>query len=71
MTRHMCHWPGCDRGVPAAMWGCRDHWFRLPKSLRARIWLTYQPGQEVTKKPSPEYIAAAQAVRQWIGEQHE
>jgi hypothetical protein len=51
------------------MWGCRGHWYRLPASLRRRIWNTYVPGQEITKTPSPEYIDAAKAVQAWIAEQ--
>lgn len=63
---HSCHWPGCNQAVPPAMWGCRRHWFTLPKPLRDRIWKTYRPGQERTKDPSPEYLAAAAGVQQWI-----
>ena len=56
---HHCHWPGCDRQVPPAMWGCKPHWFRLPAGLRRRIWAAYQPGQERTGRPSAEYVEAA------------
>jgi len=48
------------------MWGCREHWFKIPKTLRDRIWATYRPGQEITKTPSVEYIEAAKAVQEWI-----
>ncbi len=65
---HTCHWPGCDRRVPPARWGCRPHWFALPLPLRNRIWATYVPGQEVTKTPSAAYIAAAKEAQQWIAE---
>ena len=65
---HGCHWPGCQREVPPAMWGCREHWFKLPKPLRDRIWATYVPGQEKTKDPSGAYIDAAHAVQVWIKE---
>lgn len=64
--RHTCHWPGCNVAVPPAMWGCREHWFSLPKYLRDEIWRTYRPGQEITKTPSAEYIAAANLVQTWI-----
>ncbi|MFP4538871.1 MAG: hypothetical protein ACLFPA_11290 [Dichotomicrobium sp.] len=67
---HTCHWPGCTRQVPPAMWGCKYHWFRLPKHLRDRIWRHYRPGQENDMKPSEEYLAAADAVQQWIREHH-
>ena len=66
---HTCHWPGCTTPVPPAMWGCKPHWFRLPKRLRDRIWLTYRPGQEVDKRPSQAYLEAAKDVQDWIKEQ--
>jgi len=68
MSRHTCHWPGCGAVVPPKMWGCRAHWFALPKSLRDRIWATYVPGQEITKTPSQAYIEAAKAVQTWIAD---
>lgn len=67
---HGCHWPGCDKPVPPAMWGCREHWYTLPKPIRNRIWQTYQTGQEISKTPSREYIEAAREAQEWI-RQHE
>lgn len=64
--KHTCHWPGCTKEVPPAMWGCKPHWFKLPKPLRDAIWKTYVPGQEVTKTPSRQYLAAAALVQGWI-----
>lgn len=66
--KHECHWPGCTRQVPPAMWGCKTHWFRLPARLRAAIWRTYQPGQEVTMTPSAEYLRVADEVQRWCRE---
>ncbi len=66
MVVHTCHWPGCGKAVPPKLWGCLEHWRRLPKYLRERIWATYRPGQEVDKQPSREYLAAARAVQEWI-----
>lgn len=64
---HACHWPGCKRQVRPAMWGCREHWYKLPKHLRDRIWQTYAPGQEEGKADvSREYLDAARAVQDWI-----
>lgn len=63
---HHCHWPGCNKQVPPAMWGCKAHWFKLPKYLRDKIWKTYRPGQEITMTPSREYLQAAEEVQQWI-----
>ena len=64
--RHHCHWPGCNEQVPPAMWGCRAHWFKLPKPLRDRIWATYDPGQEIDGSPTEAYLDAAEAVQEWI-----
>lgn len=65
---HHCHWPGCTAQVPPAMWGCKPHWFRLPKALRDRIWATYAPGQEIDTTPSREYLQVADDVQRWIRE---
>jgi hypothetical protein len=65
---HACHWPGCDKQVPPALWGCPRHWYSLPKTLRDRIWRTYTPGQESTARPSREYVEVAREVQDWIRE---
>ena len=64
--RPQCHWPDCREQVPPAMWGCRRHWFSLPKVLRDKIWDAYSPGQEERLDPSAEYMAAAEEVQEWI-----
>jgi hypothetical protein len=64
--KHHCHWPGCEKQVPPAMWGCKQHWFKLPAELRSKIWATYKPGQEVDGTPSVAYLAAAKEVQDWI-----
>lgn len=66
---HTCHWPGCGKQVPPAMWGCKTHWFKLPKNLRDKIWMTYVPGQEVSMTPSEDYLNAADEVDTWIRSQ--
>lgn len=63
---HECHWPGCDKQVPPAMWGCKAHWFKLPKHLRDKIWDAYVPGQEIRMDPSDEYLDVADEVQDWI-----
>ena len=63
---HTCHWPGCSVAVPPKLWGCKEHWFKLPRSLRMKIWAYYRPGQEIDKRVSDEYLAAALEVRAWI-----
>lgn len=64
--RHACHWPGCKAQVPPARWGCRAHWFLLPKPIRDRIWKAYKPGQEEIGRPSTDYVDAARAAQDWI-----
>ena len=68
--QHHCHWPGCDKTVPPATWGCRKHWYMLPAALRSLIWRTFRPGQEDAKTPSREYVDAARKVQDWIAENH-
>ena len=48
------------------MWGCRKHWFRLPKYLRDRIWAEFRPGQETNRTPSRTYLETAKEVQEWI-----
>jgi hypothetical protein len=67
---HTCHWPGCEKQVPPAMWGCKPHWFKLPKHLRDSVWLAYEPGQEITLTPSAEYLEVAREVQDWIAENY-
>lgn len=64
--KHHCHWPGCTQQVPPAVWGCKPHWFALPKDLRDRVWRAYRPGQEVDLTPSREYLQVADDVQRWI-----
>lgn len=68
MTRqtHLCHWPACRETVPPRLWGCRVHWFALPAAIRRNILATYRTGQEIDKRPSSQYIAAAKAAQDWI-----
>lgn len=71
MSAHTCHWPGCERRVPPARWGCRPHWFQLPLAMRQRIAAAYVPGQEITKTPSRAYIEAAREAQDWIRAQQQ
>lgn len=65
---HHCQWPGCNRQVPPAQWGCRQHWFALPHRLRTLVWATFKPGQEINGTPSRAYLDAADVVQKWIKE---
>jgi hypothetical protein len=68
--KHHCHWPGCDRKVPPAKWGCIKHWYMLPIGLRNKIWVTFRPGQEISKTPSRTYVEVAREVQEWIKANH-
>ena len=70
VRRHHCHWPGCEKQVPPAKWGCKEHWFKLPDDLRRAIWQAYRPGQESDQQPSAEYVEVARRVQAWILAHH-
>lgn len=59
---HICGWPGCRRPVPLEMWGCKSHWFTLPKEIRDAIWQGYGRNGKL----SPEWIAANDKALEWI-----
>lgn len=65
---HTCHWPGCTKQVPPAVWGCAPHWYSLPLDLRRKVWRAFRPGQEITKTPGRDYAAVAREVQRWIEE---
>ena len=65
---YTCHWPGCDKQVPPARWGCKYHWQKLPNHLRQQIWTHYRPGQEEDGRPSLTYRHVAVMVQEWIDE---
>jgi hypothetical protein len=58
---HICGWPECRRPVPLEMWGCKAHWFSLPKEIRDEIWQAYTRG-----KLSPEWLAANEKAVAWV-----
>lgn len=61
MADHTCHATCCKVSVPPKMFMCREHWFSLPRSYRDAILRAYEPGQEITKDPSMEYLRVARA----------
>lgn len=62
---HLCHWPGCETQVPPAKFMCKKHWFRLPRSIRVRIWATYQIGQEKSGRATESYVSVAKEAIAW------
>ena len=67
-VKHLCHARKCNVGVPPRLLMCRRHWFMVPRELRARVWATYVPGQEITKTPTLEYLDAANAAIKAVAE---
>jgi CDP-diacylglycerol pyrophosphatase len=62
---HKCGWPTCHAKLPAHLWGCRKHWFRLPLAIRNQIYNAYRVGQNVLTA-SDDYRAADEAAQKWI-----
>lgn len=62
----LCQWPGCEVQIPSGMWGCKYHWFKLPKHLRKRLYLAYAPKPQVITVPSPEYVKVMQDIADWL-----
>lgn len=67
MSDHTCHRPGCEKPVPPKVFMCRPDWSAVPAPLRREILRTYRPGQEITKDPSREYLAAAANAIEAVG----
>lgn len=58
---HVCHARDCTEPVPPRMLMCAKHWRMVPANLQAEVWRTYRAGQEIDKRPTREYLDAAQA----------
>lgn len=69
--RHTCHATGCEVNVPPAMLMCKRHWYMVPRPLRDRVWRLYRPGQEIDKRPTREYLEAAEAAIAAVAEAEE
>lgn len=58
---HTCHAEGCSKPCPPKHLMCGRHWAMVPQAERNEIWRHYRPGQEVDKRPTPEYLVAMRA----------
>jgi hypothetical protein len=58
---HHCHAYGCEEEVPPKMLMCLRHWRMVNSTIQKLIWKHYRPGQEIDKKPSPEYMLVQRA----------
>jgi hypothetical protein len=60
---HDCNWKGCKKRVPRSMWGCIDHWSKLPRILRDKITRTWNRGRGFG---TTNYQAACHEAQAWI-----
>jgi hypothetical protein len=65
---HRCSWPGCERVVPRSMWGCRAHWYALPRDIRVAIGRAYRHGLDTDSHPTRTYVDAYRTALAWIAE---
>lgn len=63
---HLCQWPGCNEKIPQPMLWCNQHWRKIPKDLRDRLWTAKMPGEKVDEHQSEEYLAAEKLIQEWI-----
>lgn len=68
---HYCHAEGCRVVVNPKILMCRRHWFQVPAQLRRAVWREYRPGQEVDKRPSPEYLSVMRAAIEAVAEKEQ
>lgn len=64
MATHKCFWPTCSATVSTTMFGCRRHWFRLPKRIRDKIWEGYRNSRSI-------WLEAAKEARRFAEENPE
>lgn len=58
---HTCHARGCEIPVRPELLMCLTHWRHVPLPIQRAVWSTYRPGQCDDKRPSAEWVKAADA----------
>lgn len=58
--KHDCPWPGCTERVPRHLWGCKAHWFALPRALRDRCSGAWRAGDVRA------HVEALEAIDEWL-----
>lgn len=58
---HRCHARGCFVRCKPEFLMCARHWHMVPAELQRAVWAHYRVGQCDDKKPSREWLAAADA----------
>lgn len=57
---HNCPWPGCSQRVPRHLWGCKAHWYRVPRELRNQCTSAWRSGS------LGEHMEALEAIDDWL-----
>ena len=59
--KHLCHARNCDKECKPEFLMCPKHWKMVPPNLQQDVYKHYRKGQCDDKKPSEEWLAAADA----------
>lgn len=60
---HACPWPGCTQCVPRHLWGCKAHWYRLPRDLRERCAWAWRYGTFA------DHVKVLEEIDEWLSRQ--
>lgn len=60
---HECPWPGCTERVPRYHWGCKPHWYRVPRELRESCTWAWRYGT------AADHMAVLEEIDEWIAGQ--
>lgn len=56
---HLCHAYGCEKMIKPELLCCAEHWRMVPDVIQKEVWAAYRRGQEQDKKPSIDWLIAA------------
>lgn len=61
LPAHHCHAEGCAVATRPELLMCGRHWRMVPRALQRAVWASYRAGQCDDKRPSREWLRAADA----------
>jgi hypothetical protein len=56
-----CYARGCGKKIRKGMLLCSAHWDLVPRTVKADLWRFYPQGDGNEMRPSPAWLAAANA----------
>jgi hypothetical protein len=65
---HTCHAKGCKVEVRPELLMCLQHWRMVPKELQRQVWAHYREGQCDDRRPSREWLDAADAAINYVAQ---